>query len=114
VASLRERLEALEAARRARVADELRKLLRTISDEEIARWVLGFRRGEAEEEYVPEALADSYDLFDEAMGNCTNLSKAEADRWAQFIVSELLEFRRSGIRAWIRKLEKLEMEGEDE
>jgi methyl coenzyme M reductase gamma subunit len=114
VASLRKRLEALEEARRARAADELRKRLRTVSDEDIARCVLGFRRGEAEEDYVPESLADLHDLFEEAMGDLTSISEGEANRRVQLITGDLLESRGSGIQACIRKLEMVEVEGEDE
>ncbi len=113
MAGLRKRLKALEEARRARAARELRKRLHTVSDEDIARWVLGFRRGEAEEDYVPESLADLHDLFEEAMGDLSSISEGEANRRAQLITGDLLESRGSGIQACIRKLEKVEVE-EDE
>ena len=113
MAGLRKRLEALEEARRARAARELRKRLHTVSDEDIARWVLGFRRGEAEEDYVPESLADLHDLFEEAMGDLSSISDGDANRRPWIITSDLLMCRGSAIQACIRKVEKVEVE-EDE
>ncbi len=108
MAGLRDRLNALEETR-LRAADKLRKLLRTISDEEIAQWIVGFRRGEADEECAPKVLLDVTNLFDEVIGDPPD--EFEGHRRALLITGELLETRRAGIRSCIHALEMQAMEG---
>jgi hypothetical protein len=113
--SMRGRLEDLEEGMRARAAAELRKRLHDISDDEIARMLVGFRRGEPEEEYMPEALADAEGLADGALGyGWWDLPEEEVERRTRLIYDEVMVTRGDGIRARVASLERRERSSHNE
>lgn len=111
MARLTDRLEALEEDRRARAAADLRRRLRSVSDEDVARWIHAFRRGAPDEECAPARMLEVEDLIDEALGvRWEDLPDHELERRCALIVDELVEMRRHGIKLKIGQLEKGESE----